>query len=119
MQFVDVVDAPVEPPIGATKVEPALVSMESKVNDLKLGTAIPPQQPAREGVAVGVKFKSVTVTKGATVNLGINVGAARFDVSATVECGDFDSGYAAALAHVERALDAEVEKFQGMKGGAK
>ena len=115
MKFVDAPDdAPAEPPIGATPVEPSLVTVASKVTDTKSGVVAPKSEPAREGAGVEVRFKSVTVTKGATINLG-NYNSARFESTVTVECADYDAGYAAALQKVDAALEAEVARMQAAK----
>lgn len=67
-------------------------------------------RPKKEATP-GVVFKSVTITKGCTINVG-NFNSVRFDVSMTAEGADVDATYAEVLAEVERRLDEEASKFQ-------
>lgn len=67
-------------------------------------------RPKKEATP-GVVFKSVTVTKGCTINVG-NFNSVRFDVSMTAEGADVESTYIEVLAEVERRLDEEASKFQ-------
>lgn len=57
--------------------------------------------------------RTVTVTKGYTINLG-NYNSARIEVSASFDGADFDATFAAALAKVEASLEAEAAKYEAV-----
>ena len=96
--FVDVVEpAPVNPPVGVTKIKPAVVTKASAPS------------PAPETV----QFESVTVSYGVTVNLGINVRAVRIDVGMTAKVsGDASAAYQTVLDSVKAKVEAEVMKIK-------
>lgn len=58
----------------------------------------------------GAVCKSVTVSRGCTINVG-SFNSIRFDVSATVE-GDFDAAYQAAFEACSRKLEEEASKYE-------
>ena len=67
-----------------------------------------------EFVTPGIpQCRSVTVTKGYTINLG-NYNSARIEVSASFDGADFDATFAAALAKVEASLEAEAAKYEAV-----
>lgn len=112
MQFVDVPNEPTatpNPPVGATSVEPALVSLRSVPAPAPTPAPTPAPAPAAK-----TRFKSVTVTKGATINLG-DYNSARVEISVTVEGDDYEVAYYDCLCKVDAALDAEGEKFQALR----
>jgi hypothetical protein len=58
-----------------------------------------------------VNFKSLTVSKGYTINVGA-FSSVRFDISATAEGSDYATLEAALLEQVEASLEREASKYQ-------
>jgi CRISPR/Cas system-associated exonuclease Cas4 (RecB family) len=58
-----------------------------------------------------IRIKSVTVTKGYTINVGA-FSSVRFDISATAEGSDYATLEAALLKQVEASLEREASKYQ-------
>lgn len=95
---------------------------EAKAESEKKGPGRPPgsknkatlAKEAREALAEsGPVFTKVTATHGVTMNLGIEVGAVRFEVSHTVEYYDGDHAAATKLAmdQAQKDVDAKAEEF--------
>ncbi len=74
----------------------------------------PPKSQATEETKVqGIVFKSVTVSKGCTVNTG-NFNSLRIDISVTAEGSDLEAVYEKVLAEVDARLNEEAEKFKAV-----
>lgn len=88
----------------------------SKAEPVKRGRGRPPgsknkakdEAPPQPKDGAGLVIKSITITKGYTVNVGA-FNSVRFDVSMTAEGADC---YDALKAEVDAALEAEVAKYQ-------
>lgn len=106
----------VPPPAPAPEVPSAPAATEPATEAPKRGRGRPPgaknkpkeEAPTQPKDVGGLVIKSITITKGYTVNVGA-FNSVRFDVSMTAEGADC---YDALKAEVDAALEAEVVKYQ-------